>query len=226
MEEKHMKKHSALALLFLMLLMVFLPAAALAEGTEKGEELLTLRYSGFVFPGEYETEIPFSDRYFLQDATQYSHPLARLSMGVSVASFRWDFMDDPESYADIARFFRQMGFDRISLSDYDKRPSLFTIASCIASKEIITDEEQFTLVAVAVCGGNYSAEWASNLTVGDGERHEGFDTAAELVEDRVMGYLARQKLLDRNIKLWISGFSRAASRGLCPGHAGASYKSG
>ena len=176
-----------------------------------GVELLKLRYSGFVYPGEYETEIPYSDRWFLQDATEYSHPLARLSMGVAVASFRWDFADDPESYADIARFFRDMGFDHISLSDYDKHPSLFTIASCIASKKIETEEESFTLVAVAVCGGNYSSEWASNLTVGDGERHMGFDTAAELVEDRVAGYLAREKLLDQDIKLWISGFSRAAA---------------
>ena len=176
-----------------------------------GVELLKLRYSGFVYPGEYETEIPYSDRWFLQDATEYSHPLARLSMGVAVASFRWDFADDPESYADIARFFRDMGFDHISLSDYDKHPSLFTIASCIASKKIVTEEESFTLVAVAVCGGNYSSEWASNLTVGDGERHMGFDTAAELVEDRVAGYLAREKLLGQDIKLWISGFSRAAA---------------
>ena len=56
--------------------------------------------------------------------------------------------------------------------------------------------------------GNYSTEWASNLTVGTGDRHKGFDTAAELVENRVLGYLAREKLLDKNIKLWVSGFSR------------------
>ena len=126
-------------LLLLALLMQLLPAFALAEEADGGEELLKLRYSGFVYPGEYETEIPYSDRWFLQDATEYSHPLARLSMGVAVASFRWDFADDPESYADIARFFRDMGFDHISLSDYDKHPSLFTIASCIASKKIVRE---------------------------------------------------------------------------------------
>ena len=210
MRVKQMAGRAASVLLALALLLL-LSAPALAEGTEDGEELLTLRYSGFVYPGEYETEIPFSERYFLQDATQYSHKLARLSLGVSIASFRWDSHDDPESYADIARFYGEMGFDRISLSDYEKRPSLFTIASCIASREIVTEEESFTLVAVAVCGGNYSSEWASNLTIGEGERHEGFATAAELVENRVMGYLAREKLLNKNIKLWVSGFSRAAA---------------
>ena len=203
-------KSAGMAIFSILFLLQLLPVFAHAEQMEGSEELLTLRYSGFVYPGEYETEIPFSDDFFFQDAAQYSHSLARLSLGVSIASFRWDFQDDPESYEDIARFYQQMGFGHISLSDYEKHPSLFTIASCIASKEIVTENESFTLVAVAVCGGNYSAEWASNLTVGKGERHEGFETAAELVENRVLGYLAREKLLDKKIKLWISGFSRAA----------------
>lgn len=188
-----------------------MPFTALAEGTNSEEKLLKLRYTGFVYPGEYETDIPYSDSFFLQDATQYSHPLARLSMGISIASFRWDFLDDPDSYADIKRFFGEMGFNDISLSDYDKSPTLFTIASCIASKEIITEGESFTLVAVAICGGNYSEEWASNFTVASDDRHMGFASAAELVEDRVAGYLARQKLINKNIKLWVSGFSRAAA---------------
>lgn len=227
MRGKIRKLRPALVLLSVLFLLQLLPAFAQAEQPDGTEELLTLRYSGFVYPGEYETQIAFSDDWFLQDAAQYSHPLARLSMGVSIASFRWDFQDDPESYADIARFYRQMGFDHISLSDYEKHPSLFTIASCIGSKEITAGDESFTLVAVTVCGGNYSSEWASNLTIGDGERHEGFDTAAELVENRVTGYLAREKLLNKDIKLWVSGFSRAAGvanivgadltdMGLCP----------
>ena len=210
MTEKIRKVRMGLVLFSLLCLLQLLPAYACAEQAEDSGELLTLRFSGFVFPGEYETEIAFSDNWFLQDASQYCHPLARLSMGASIASFRWDFQDDPESYEDIARFYRQMGFDHISLGDYEKDPSLFTIASCIGSKEITAGDESFTLVAVTVCGGNYSSEWASNLTIGEGERHEGFDTAAELVEDRVTGYLAREKLLNREIKLWVSGFSRAA----------------
>ena len=227
MRGKINKLRPALVLLSVLFLLQLLPAFAHAEQTDGTEELLTLRYSGFVYPGEYETQIAFSDDWFLQDASLYSHPLARLSMGVSIASFRWDFQDDPESYADIARFYRQMGFDHISLSDYEKHPSLFTIASCIGSKEITAGDESFTLVAVTVCGGNYSSEWASNLTIGEGERHEGFDTAAELVENRVTGYLAREKLLNSDIKLWVCGFSRAAGvanivgadltdMGLCP----------
>ena len=104
-----------------------------------------------------------------------------------------------------------MEFTDVSLSDYEKRPSLYTIASCISRKEIVTEEDSFTLVAVAVCGGNYTVEWASNLTVGTGERHEGFNTAAELVENRIMGYLAREGLIGKKVKLWISGFSRAAA---------------
>ena len=66
MRVKHVAGRAASVLLALALLLL-LSAPALAEGTEDGEELLTLRYSGFVYPGEYETEIPFSERYFLQE---------------------------------------------------------------------------------------------------------------------------------------------------------------
>ena len=79
------------------------------------------------------------------------------------------------------------------------------ISSCIAQREIETGEEPFTLIAVAVCGGNYSGEWESNVTVGEADRHQGFSDAAELVENRILGYIARQKLSDQKIKIWISG---------------------
>ena len=46
-------------------------------------------------PGEYETDILYSDSYFLEDARVYNHRLAQLSMATAVASFRWDFDDDP-----------------------------------------------------------------------------------------------------------------------------------
>ena len=219
-----MKKIRWNRIIMLMLLMqlLVLPAFAEQEQVSTPEEAaqstgtidemwVPLRFSGFVYPGEYETDILYSDRYFLEDARVYNHRLAQLSMATAVASFRWDFDDDPQSFQYIDRFLRQMEFTDVSLSDYEKHPSLYTIASCIARKEIVTEEDSFTLVAVAVCGGNYTVEWASNLTVGTGERHEGFNTAAELVENRIMGYLAREGLIGKKVKLWISGFSRAAA---------------
>ncbi len=186
----------------------FCPAAA-AETAGAGT--LRVRSSGCVFPGEYEAEVPYDDSFFLQDACVYHHELAQLSMGMSLAAFRWEDSAEHSSVSYIEDFFSEAGFTDCILRDYDKSPSLYTIASCIASKKITEGPEEFTLVAVAVCGGFYRREWASNVTLGSGERHEGFASAAELIENRVLGYLYRQHLNDSRIKLWISGFSRAAA---------------
>lgn len=72
------------------------------------------------------------------------------------------------------------------------------------------EQEPFTLIAVGVCGGGYRNEWESNLTPGEGRLHEGFANASQLVVDRLSGYIATRQIRDR-IKVWISGFSRAAA---------------
>ena len=46
-----------------------------------------------------------------------------------------------------------------------------------------------TVIAAAACGQGYGNEWASNFKVGEGDRHEGFSTAARLFEDQLAQYL-------------------------------------
>ena len=199
--------------MFALLLQIVLPAA-LAEGApalSAETEILKIRFGGFAYAGEFEAEISYSDGFFLQDAEEYHHDLAQLSIGMAIASFRGAFDDLPDVNTYITEFFDQAGFTGISMHDYDKAPSPYTMSSCIARKEIAAEGGNFTLVAVALCGANYGDEWASNLTVGNGERHEGFANAAELVENRVLGYLVREGLLDKKVKIWISGFSRAGA---------------
>ena len=181
------------------------------ESSEAVTKELKVRFSGFVFPGEFEAQVPYSDSFFLKDARSYNHRLAQLSIGMSIAAFRWVGPDEPAGNTYIRDFFDEAGFTGISMSDYEKSPGQYTISSCIATREIATEEESFTLVAVALCGGNYTKEWASNVTMGNGNRHEGFAYAAELVENRVLGYLARRHMTDQNIKIWVSGFSRAGA---------------
>ena len=48
------------------------------------------------------------------------------------------------------------------------------------------------------------------MTAGTGDIHEGFMSAAQLVIDRLAGYIATRGL-QGTIKVWISGFSRAAA---------------
>ncbi|MBO4285894.1 MAG: hypothetical protein J5880_00995, partial [Bacilli bacterium] len=75
----------------------------------------------------------------------------------------------------------------------------------IASKTI----EDFTLIAIAVRGGNYDGEWASNFTIGGEGNSQGFDEASDKV---VAGFERYCNLfsIQGHIKIWISGYSRAA----------------
>ncbi len=78
------------------------------------------------------------------------------------------------------------------------------------------------LIPVAVRGGGYEKEWASNVTVGTaeqtagrGKEHQGFSDAAEQVTKEVNQYLDRYHLRDDyeqgNVKFWVVGYSRAGA---------------
>lgn len=189
-------------------LMLLLMQFASAE-----EKTFTVHFSGYIFPGDHSVDVRYDDSWFTQKATEYHHPLAQLSMGTAMAAFRQKTNpgEQTDSAVHIRKFFEMAGFTDIVSSDYDKSPSLYTISSCIASKEITEGDEPFTLIAVAVCGGNYEREWMSNFTVDNGVRHTGFSNAAELVENRVFGYIGRRKLNRQRIKIWVVGFSRAGA---------------
>ena len=159
-----------------------------------------------------EIPVEFNDSFFDEPATQYNHDLAQASIGLAVAAFRPVFDKENISPSQHAiQFMLDCGFTDLRTDDYDKNPSLYTVASIIGMKEM-TDEsgEPYTLVAVAVCGGGYANEWLSNFTVGTGDRHQGFDSAANLVVNRIFGYIGRRNIQGR-IKIWITGFSRSAA---------------
>ncbi len=156
----------------------------------------------------------FTDEAFLQPATQYNHQLATMSVCMATSANRpipydSNVVVEPDQY--LVRYLDDAGFENVREDDYDKTPSLYTVATAMGSK-IVYDEdgEPFTLLAVGVCGGNYKKEWMSNMTLGDGVRHAGFDAAARMVTDRIFGYLGSNHITGR-VKVWIAGFSRAAA---------------
>ena len=203
-----MKNRLFVCLIFILVLLVS-SFAAVAD-----EEIHTAHFSGYIFPGDHSVDVRYDDSWFTWKATEYHHPLAQLSMGTAMAAFRPKVNagdEQVDSAEHIRDFFETAGFTDIVSSDYEKSPSMYTISSCIARKEITEGDEPFTLIAVAVCGGNYQREWMSNFTVDDGIRHKGFSNAAELVENRIYGYIGRRKLYGQKIKIWVVGFSRAGA---------------
>ena len=152
--------------------------------------------------------VDFSDAVFSSDPTVYHHSLARMSLGMALSAYRdWK---DPSGRRQIhaEEYLEAAGFSRLKSEQFDVTPSRDTIATIIGSKKLGT----YTLVAVAVSGGNYQMEWLSNFEVGqEGAKitaHKGFTEAAQKVKARITAYLAET---EGPYILWLAGYSRAAA---------------
>ena len=173
------------------------------EGIETDIRYVTGQF--ITFYKHVSWEYPYSDTFFTLPSDQYDHNFARLSLGLALSAFR--DIDHPEAQDDyLIEFFEDMGFGEIESETYRKEPETDSIAYGLATKKI----NDTTILACGICGGNYAAEWASNLTVGDKDRSEGFYDASKKVQAAIRDYMDRHPA-DGPIKLWIAGFSRAAA---------------
>ncbi|MBQ4423411.1 MAG: hypothetical protein II872_03750 [Clostridia bacterium] len=164
----------------------------------------------------YRFEIYFVDYPFYRTAAEYDGNLAVMSLAMALSANRArNLKDDPDEDFDpslhLERYLSDAGFENIRKDDYSKETSMYTISTAMGARRMEQPgEEPFTLIAIGVCGGGYKNEWQSNMTPGDGPYHEGFLSAANLVIDRLAGYLMTNGIEGR-VKVWISGFSRAAA---------------
>ncbi len=157
--------------------------------------------------------VVYSDEIFFKNSNEYHHFLAKQSIGLALTSFNLDgdYEDeDDKSIGTLYDYLYSTGFDDLRIDDYYKETSEYTVGSAIGNKRIEKDGESYTLFVVAIRGGNYKNEWQSNLSVDSGIRHEGFDSAATLVTDRVLSYISTQNIPGK-YKVWITGFSRAGA---------------
>lgn len=151
----------------------------------------------------------YNDSYFLLDNKEYHEEIALASHAMALATFNGD-----EDYSVRSKYLRDLWekehFDNIYMNDsFYQMPSTDSIGYGLASKHISLNKEDFTLVAVAVRGGNYDGEWASNFTIGlDGDA-QGFKEATNQVIEGLTSYLKNYSISGK-VKFWISGYSRAA----------------
>ena len=144
----------------------------------------------------------YDENWFFESGSRYHHSLAQTSMAVSLAA-------SSESSASIKKMLDTMGFSNVE--DHYVTPGEDTIGYVIGSKIVNNDfGEQLTLVSVAIRGGGYGSEWASNMTIGTSTEHQGFSKASGEVVAAVKAYLKKTEKTDGTI-LWITGFSRAAA---------------
>ncbi|MDR0425313.1 MAG: S-layer homology domain-containing protein [Clostridiales Family XIII bacterium] len=153
----------------------------------------------------------YDDAYFTEDSYTYSPQLATMSLILA-----WSAMSDSSGPYDaqihnVSALLDSLGFTRFQANEwYFARPTADSIAAAAATKTIVDDGRPYTLIALAVRGGGYASEWASNFTVGSSGSHQGFNEAKEQVLDFLDDYV-RSNGIRGNIKVWVTGYSRAAA---------------
>lgn len=200
-----MRKMIRFACRILCLVMLFAWLAfCMPAGAAEDVQMIEITFRSFLTASGSTWSFPYSDAFFLGESDRYSHDIAKASMGLAMAAGH----SCQEPYdASALSFFTQAGFVDLEGKDYDTETSQSTIATMIGHKTLSNGE---TLLAVGVCGLGYGNEWLSNLNIGDEQNHCGFALAAKEVEGRILAYMKAHSI-DKNCKLWISGYSRAAA---------------
>lgn len=190
-----------------------LNCAVSVHGEEDETEIIHSRFYAITCKENRSIEVPFSRSWFRQDATEYSHDLAKLSLGLATAAFRpkaADISETNKADQNLNLFLEEAHFTDLRSDDYDKDPNMYTVSTVMGHQRIEDDEDSFELIAVGVCGQGYVDEWESNFSIGNEKIHDGFYRSSKLVFDRIFGYIASEHL-EGPYKVWISGFSRAAA---------------
>lgn len=189
---------------------------------------------------EYEAEYYYSDSYFYDSAIKYNPSLATMSLCLELSTWtsfdnyhdKWyddDVHEDDEAFwndklynvkalllgkPDDGVGYEGIGFSNFKANEFWKdAPEKDSIGVCAARKQI-TDRsgDDYTLIALVVRGGGYGSEWASNFKMGIAVDHKGFATARDDVLEFLNEYVSDlNEGESKNVKLWITGFSRAGA---------------
>lgn len=177
----------------------------------------------FTFPGSNGKNIDYgysySDSYFYGNSGTYKHNLATMSLNLALSAF--NSLEAPQSgYKEniaannVRNLLSDLRFENIDTRSYEGKPTDSSVAVAIGQKEITEGKDNYTLIAVAVRGGGYEMEWASNFKVYSKDEHMGFSLAASDVSTNLLRYMRENVIKNGEspkIKLWIVGYSRGAA---------------
>ncbi len=156
----------------------------------------------------------YDDNFFASTALDnYNHDLAKMSLRLAMSAFAYlgeSGTDYTDQDANVRELLEKIGFSNTDIIGYDEKPRANTIGAIAGYKPVTYGEEPYTLIALAIRGGNYGSEWGGNFNVGAGEEHEGFQLARKQVIAFLQEYVKKQEI-SGNVKLWITGYSRAAA---------------
>lgn len=149
---------------------------------------------------DIKTDYYYSDGYFVKSGKECNAHLRTMSMNLALA-----VTPSPggEKDQNILQLMQEIGFQDIICEDMQNETTKDTIGSAISHKNMNGTE----VIAVAIRGDGYEAEWASNMMIGRSGDEEGFSSASQKIVNRIKEYQENYHL--KHIKIWISGYSRA-----------------
>lgn len=151
----------------------------------------------------YGWEFPYTDSFFRNPSGVFSLKFAQGSLGLALSAFRSTTGLLEYKYE---KYLKGAGFTKLYAFGYDKETTEDSLSGVIGMKEI----DDFTVIAAVTCGQGYGKEWAGNFKVGNGVRHEGFDSASDMLEEYIRQYVSNNNIKGKK-KLWLTGISRAAA---------------
>lgn len=165
---------------------------------------------------DYTATCYFKNDYFAGSSYVYNPSLATMSLGFAMSAFG-SAEGGSDDYRNKDKNARQLLLDigvpeeKIDSNDwFSVKPATDSIGVVSGNMPITIDDEDYTLIALAVRGGGYEREWAGNFTIGLSGQHQGFNTAKNQVINYLKSYVAEQEITGP-VKIWITGYSRAAA---------------
>lgn len=207
-----------ISLLLAIALVVSLGVPALAADTQYKTITGTYHYCpslGFLdIVGNSSLTFTYSDEYFTHTGYQYDHALANISMVMMQTAFanaNAAANEFKNATANFEEFVKLCGFTRFAANeDANRMTEPNSLGAMAASKTVFDNGGNYTLICLGLRGHNYGHEWGGNFLMGVEGDHTGFAIARDKALDFLRSYIAEQHITGR-IKLWTSGFSRAAA---------------
>ena len=164
---------------------------------------------------DYAAPFFYEDTYFTRSAYEYQDSLATMTLCLALSAFGSPRAKDDytQKSMNLAQLLQDCGFPEEHFATNDaflEKPTTDSIAVGVSYKTVWQDGQPRTLVAAAIRGGAYESEWASNFTMGREGQHLGFAQARDQILNYLRTYLAQEGITG-DIKLWITGYSRAAA---------------
>jgi len=149
------------------------------------EKVGKFKYPGTVDGRDHESTYVYKDSYFRDSSYIYNQNLATMSLCLELSS--WASSSESEygnKSVNARNLFSEIGFSEFRQNDrYYSKPTMDSIGVVAANKKITVNGEEYTLIALAIRGGGYESEWASNFTIGMSGFHSGFNNAKIEVEN-------------------------------------------